>query len=49
MFISMLALRDYLADAAPDSVGARCFSRRELDFSPAEKPLNLKWALAPGI
>ena len=29
-------------------VGAPCFSRGELDFSPAESALQLKWALALG-
>src|ERR1019366_97186 len=28
--------------------GSPCFSRGELDFSPAEKRLMLKWDLAPG-
>ena len=31
------------------SVEAPCFSRGELDFSPAEKRSRLKWALAAGF
>jgi len=30
-------------------VEAPCFSRGELDFSPAEKAMSLKWASAPGF
>src|SRR5664279_2413299 len=30
-------------------VGAPCFSRGKLDFSPAEKKPILKWALAPAF
>jgi len=30
-------------------VEAPCFSREKLDFSPAEKRLILKWALATGF
>ena len=32
-----------------DLVEAPCFSRGELDFSPAERESILKWALAPGF
>ena len=31
------------------TVGAPCFSRGKLDFSPAEKESILKWALAPAF
>ena len=30
-------------------VGAPCFSRGEMDFSPAEERSNFRWALAPGF